>query len=61
MTISKRQDKERKALINKILEEVEKIGFSDYSAKKLMDISKALKQVTTDPKTYFEKLDKEDE
>lgn len=60
MTLLERQDKERKALINKILEEVEKIGFSDYSAKKLMDISKALKQVTTDPKTYFDNLDKKE-
>lgn len=58
MTLSERQDKERKALINEICEVAEDKTIA--SLLRLKSLAKALKQVSTDPKTYFENLDKEE-
>lgn len=58
MTLLERQDKERKALIDEICENAEEKTIASLLC--LKSLAKALKQVTTDPKTYFENIDKEE-
>lgn len=55
MTLSERQDKERKALIEEIIDLVD-----EQNEGRIYDLAYALKWVTTDPKTYFDNLDKEE-
>jgi len=58
MTLSERQDKERKALISEILEASQKKNIGNWL--KTERLEKALKQVTKDPENYFKEIDKEE-
>lgn len=55
MSLTERQDKERRALIGEIIECADLSGLTH-----LKELCDALKQVTTDPETYFKILDKEE-
>ncbi len=55
MTLLQRQDKERKALIEEIIEHAD-----DWDSEYIVSLAKSLKQVTTSPEEYFKNLDKKE-